>query len=271
MRVDLLDMANAIARTKVEVAAINAPDGDHSRLGIALDAIVHTTEQATSDILGAAEHVQEVAWTLREAGSEDAVCDELDRMATRIYTACSFQDITAQRTARIIHTLRYLEERLAAMMAIWGDELGAMRAQSDEAGDPAEELCQGDVDRFIDMESPVAAAAAPKPELPDVQSLDDEFLFLEGPQEEDAASTVAFLDMAADPEPAAAEMSVDPAPSESGEDETAMEDAEEIAGPAQAIAEPPVDDEEWPEGTDIETAFAEIDEMTPEQKAVLFS
>ncbi len=70
LRGDVMDMAHAIARTKAEIAAINAPDHDQSRLGgasAALDAIVLSTERATSDILGAAEQVQEAAWTLRES------------------------------------------------------------------------------------------------------------------------------------------------------------------------------------------------------------
>ncbi|MFD0938427.1 hypothetical protein ACFQ12_25005, partial [Methylobacterium trifolii] len=123
LRGDLLDMANAISRTKAEIAALSTPDQDQTRLGLAseaLDAIVRATERATSDILGAAEAVQETAWTLREQGIAPSVCDDLDRHATQIYTACSFQDLTAQRTGRIVHTLRYLEERLSAMIGIWG-------------------------------------------------------------------------------------------------------------------------------------------------------
>ena len=132
-------------------------DQDHSRLGIAsvaLDAIVRATERATSDILGAAEEVQETAWTMRETGADATICDVLDRRATEIYTACSFQDLTAQRTARIIHTLRYLEERLAAMIAIWGGEVEAIPpAPGSTAATVAQDLDQSDVDRFIDMDS----------------------------------------------------------------------------------------------------------------------
>lgn len=265
VRVDLMDMANAIARTKVEVAAIHAPDGDHSRLGVALDAIVHTTERATSDILGAAEHVQEVAWTLREAGSDDAVCDELDRMATRIYTACSFQDITAQRTARIIHTLRYLEERLGAMMAVWGDELGDVPAQNLSAEVPEEELCQSDVDRYIGMDGVPATASHPKPELPDAASLEDELLFVENSQDDDDMSVEAPVEDPTDPVSENAEAASEAATLD-------MADAEEISTlPSELLADATAEDEEWPVQTDIETAFADIDRLTPEEKSALFS
>jgi len=122
-RFDLMEMAKTISLTKSEIAAIRPADHAHSHLLAAsesLDAIARTTERATSDILEAAEHIQEAAWTLREAGAEAAVCDDLDRRATDIYTACSFQDLTAQRMAKIVQTLRYLEDRINAMIELWG-------------------------------------------------------------------------------------------------------------------------------------------------------
>ncbi len=57
---------------------------------------------ATSDILGAAEKIQEFAWTLREQGVDNDSCDALDMEATNIYMACSFQDLTgANASARL--------------------------------------------------------------------------------------------------------------------------------------------------------------------------
>lgn len=165
LRGDLVEMAEAIRRTKAEITAITTPDLGETRLALAsqaLDAVVRATEQATSDILGAAEAVQEAAWTLRERHGEAQLCEALDRHATAIYTACSFQDLTAQRIARIIYTLRYLEDRIAAMIAIWGNE--AERVPSLEipgsARPTAEELCQLDVDRYIAMGVPAVTAAA---------------------------------------------------------------------------------------------------------------
>jgi len=122
IRIDLIEMANAIERTKSEIAAIK-PDGEGSgKIGDAtseLDSIVEATERATSDILAAAERVQEIAWTLREQGIDPAVCDLLDQYATEIYTACSFQDLTGQRTRKVVEVLHFLEERLDAMTRIW--------------------------------------------------------------------------------------------------------------------------------------------------------
>jgi hypothetical protein len=124
VRFDLLEMAKAIAQTKSEIAAIK-PEGEAK--GTLLEAteelgsIVRTTEQATSAILAAAERVQEIAWTLRERGTDNEACDALDQRATDIYSACSFQDLTGQRTRKVVEVMRFLEERINAMIEIWGD------------------------------------------------------------------------------------------------------------------------------------------------------
>jgi len=134
IRFDLVEMSKAISRTKAEIASIK-PDADHhGKFGEAseeLDSVVQATESATSDILACAERIQEMAWTLREQGVESEVCDLLDANATEVYTACSFQDITGQRTRKVIHVLRYLEDRINAMIGIWGLD-GAMAAEAAE-------------------------------------------------------------------------------------------------------------------------------------------
>src|SRR5690242_9844045 len=134
IRFDLVEMSKAISRTKAEIASIK-PDADHhGKFGEAseeLDSVVQATESATSDILACAERIQEMAWTLREQGVESEVCDLLDANATEVYTACSFQDITGQRTRKVIQVLRYLEERINAMIGIWGLD-GAMAAEAAE-------------------------------------------------------------------------------------------------------------------------------------------
>lgn len=134
IRFDLVEMAKAIARTKVEIAAIKPDIEQAGKFGEAteeLDSIVSTTEAATSDILAAAEQIQEVAWTLREQGLDPEVCDLLDAKATAVYTACSFQDLTGQRTRKVIQVLRYLEGRINAMIDIWGLD-SAMAAEANE-------------------------------------------------------------------------------------------------------------------------------------------
>jgi chemotaxis protein CheZ len=164
IRFDLVEMAKAIARTKTEIAAIK-PDADHhGKFGEAseeLDSVVQATEAATSEILACAEHIQEMAWILREQGIDGAVCDLLDAKATEVYTACSFQDLTGQRTRKVIGVLRYLEDRINAMIKIWGLD-GAMSAEAAETravesgkallngpAKPGDGLDQADVDMVM--------------------------------------------------------------------------------------------------------------------------
>jgi chemotaxis protein CheZ len=134
VRNGLLEMAKVIARTKAEIAAIK-PDFAPGRLGEAseeLDTIVRATESATSDILAAAEQIQEVAWTLREQGHKAETCELLDAQATEIYSACSFQDLTGQRIRKVIGALHYVESRINAMLETWGVGPSA----TDAAGPP---------------------------------------------------------------------------------------------------------------------------------------
>ncbi len=121
IRRDLLDLAQRIAETHTEVAAIGLQDHDPKHVDVVsgeLDAIVRSTELATSEILESAEQIQEIAWTMREGGLAVETCDALDARATNIYLACSFQDLTAQRTTKVIETMRYLENRINKMIGI---------------------------------------------------------------------------------------------------------------------------------------------------------
>jgi len=179
IRFDLVEMAKAIARTKAEIAAIKPDAAHHGKFGEAteeLDSIVQATETATSDILAAAEQIQEIAWTMREQGLDAAVCDLIDSKATDVYTACSFQDLTGQRTRKVIQVMHYLEGRINAMIGIWGLD-GAMAAEAAESerahsGEaallngpalPGHGLDQADVDVVM---GPAEAAIPAKPVEP---------------------------------------------------------------------------------------------------------
>jgi len=125
IRLDIADMHEAIERTKAEIANIKQEGDESNRFVDAsheLDAIVTQTEGATQSILEAAEQIQEKAWVLRENGADDATCDDIDAKATEIFMACSFQDLTGQRTNKVVQVLRYLESRINLMINIWGIE-----------------------------------------------------------------------------------------------------------------------------------------------------
>jgi chemotaxis regulatin CheY-phosphate phosphatase CheZ len=123
LQAQILEMARAIAQTERDIRAIQ-PDGaatsQYTSASNELSAVVDTTETATSSILSAAEKVQEYAWTMRErSGNEDA-CDLLDSCATEIYTACSFQDVTAQRIRKVVETLGFIDGRIKSILEATG-------------------------------------------------------------------------------------------------------------------------------------------------------
>jgi chemotaxis protein CheZ len=193
---DLLEMSEAIERTRAEIAAIK-PTDQLNAASSELDDIVAATEKATSSILGAAEEVQEVGWIMREKGAEPSLCDVLDARATEIYTTCSFQDLTGQRTEKVVKVLRFIEQRIDAMIELWGaDDAGfkvSALLQPAELPDLFDEqprqgggLAQREVDAMLAPSLNGGPAAAPegldsddsKPaELPDLSPLDKAALF----------------------------------------------------------------------------------------------
>ncbi len=188
VRRELQDMQAAILQTRAEISQLRPADGDNNRIMMAteeLDAIVTATERATSDILGAAERTQELVGKLRAGGAHPGLCDEIDAAQIDIFTACSFQDITGQRTNKVVNVLRYLENRVHALIAMWaeGPQAAARFSPTDERPDahlmngPAREgegVGQDDVDRLlngdfgaaeVDEAEPPAPAPAPAPKL----------------------------------------------------------------------------------------------------------
>jgi hypothetical protein len=144
IRLDVAEMRDAIERTKSEIAQLKHDSGEVSRVERAtseLDSIVTQTEAATTEILGAAEKLQEIAFVLRDARVEAEACDAIDQLIMQIYTACSFQDLTGQRTQKVVHVLRFLESRINSMIEIWGlddeqpDRESAMPVRVDERPD----------------------------------------------------------------------------------------------------------------------------------------
>jgi chemotaxis regulatin CheY-phosphate phosphatase CheZ len=123
LREELREMSAYINQTRKEIAALRPADAAANRIMAAtgeLDAIVSATERATSDILNGAERIQELAAKLPRTGEVGPIADEIIAQVTEVLTACSFQDITGQRTTKVVNTLRYIEQRVNSMIEIWG-------------------------------------------------------------------------------------------------------------------------------------------------------
>ena len=102
-----------------------------------LDAIVADVEAATNTILGAAEIIAEKASKLDEP--------EITEQVIKIFEASSFQDLTGQRTSKVINTLKFIEKRIHYLvLAFYGEEMVAKnqtRSQSEK--NPEDGLLEG--------------------------------------------------------------------------------------------------------------------------------
>ena len=85
--------------------------------------MVESAERATEQILGAAEDIEDAANTLSASlkrDQEKSLALDIQDNVLRIFEACNFQDLTGQRIAKVLTTLKFVEERIAHMIEIWG-------------------------------------------------------------------------------------------------------------------------------------------------------
>ncbi|GLR79604.1 protein phosphatase CheZ [Azospirillum oryzae] len=178
LRRELMEMAASIEQARREVAALRPPDGSGDKILSAtneLDAIVISTERASFEILNAAERLMDLSGKLRASGADPAMCGEIDTQVNDIFTACSFQDLTGQRTSKVVNALRYIEQRVMAMISIWGEDglagIIVKEEQTDSRPDAhllngpqldGHGVSQADVDSMFDSPAP-APAPAPTP------------------------------------------------------------------------------------------------------------
>jgi chemotaxis protein CheZ len=162
--VSLLSEVEALGRTistaKAEIAALRVDDITVSHIPFAtdeLDAIVAHTAAATNAILTSCEILDAVG-----AAASGEVAAQLTDATTRIYEACSFQDITGQRITKVVTTLKAIEEKVASIIAAFGERADpvdrALAAQAVPTGAasllngpqlPTAAMDQSDIDRLL--------------------------------------------------------------------------------------------------------------------------
>ena len=115
----------ALRRSRDEIAALGghgALPPDISRASRELAAIVSGTEQATQQVLQAAEDIDQTANTLAVAlkgGYEKGLADDIRDRVVQIFEACNFQDLTGQRVGKVVEILAFLEGHVGRLMEIW--------------------------------------------------------------------------------------------------------------------------------------------------------
>lgn len=159
-----------LQRVRQEIAAIDRPaDQDHGfeNMGDQMDAIVQATEAATNTIIEAMESTDETNRKLREGITDPdqvMLLDQINTNVNKVFEACAFQDITGQRVNRVVRSITYVEERVNALIALFGEEQisevevvvpPGQKKSADEAlvtGPHAEGigLSQDDIDKLFD-------------------------------------------------------------------------------------------------------------------------
>lgn len=126
LKVELDLIHDAIDRTKREIAVLHGKSFDGQEMAKVngeLGAVVGGTEQATQQILEAAEAIDQAASALSKVNSPEQqkiLCEEIQERIISIYEACNFQDLTGQRISKVMTTMKFIETHINVMMEIWG-------------------------------------------------------------------------------------------------------------------------------------------------------
>lgn len=117
---DIKDLAEIIRKTRAELAQARPADISQKFIPTAtdeLDEVVEETAKATDTIMDTCDTLN--AMELPEP-YKTLVFEEV----TKIYEACSFQDITGQRIRKVVRTLKDIELKIASIMEAIGAHEG---------------------------------------------------------------------------------------------------------------------------------------------------
>src|ERR1700759_817019 len=126
LKVELDLIYDAINRTKREIAVLHGKSfsgEEMAKVNGELGAVVGGTEEATQQILEAAEAIDQSASALMKVNSPDQqklLSEEIQERVVSIFEACNFQDLTGQRIKKVMTTMKFIENHITVMMDIWG-------------------------------------------------------------------------------------------------------------------------------------------------------
>jgi chemotaxis protein CheZ len=152
------ELGRMIASAKSEIAALKVDDINDHDIPFAtdeLDAIVEHTAHATNAILESCEMLDEVSATVSGKAAE-----KLQAATTKIYEACSFQDITGQRITKVVTTLKTIEGKVAQIVGTFGPGVTVAASPADRVATtdadllngpqlPAHAMDQSDIDKLL--------------------------------------------------------------------------------------------------------------------------
>jgi len=152
---EVAELGQTIANARAEIAALEVDDITASHIPSAtdeLDAIVSHTAAATDSILEVCETLDNMAGKL-DADASGVLQDA----TTRIYEACSFQDITGQRITKVVATLKAIDAKVGHIIATFDKREGRAAPKPLPAEEsllngpqlPANAMDQSDIDKLL--------------------------------------------------------------------------------------------------------------------------
>lgn len=120
-----------------------------------LEAVLGATEEATGTIMDSCEAIQ-----AKLDGMDASLAAAVEEEVTKIFEACSFQDITGQRISKVVKAIREIDEKVEHMMSVIGGGRSAPAATDEKAvgGDegllngpqlPENAVSQEDIDKIL--------------------------------------------------------------------------------------------------------------------------
>ncbi len=126
-------------------------------VGVELDAVVKTTEDAANRILDDSEqiaklmHEDAIDWNDKTA--RQGLFQNVQKKTDDILTACAFQDLTGQRIGKTLENIRKAEAELSEMLKRMGVDVDLMKVDAQAAAlpdlDPHKLSNQDDIDALF--------------------------------------------------------------------------------------------------------------------------
>jgi len=150
LKQELLGLFKYLKRVREEIAAINRPSDQElhfDSMSDQLDAIVKATEEAPDTIMGCMEKNDDIVMELKKTITDPEQVKQLDQISANgadVFEACSFQDITGQRITKVVKSVTYVEDRVNALISVWGkDEIDRIEVKPTVEKTEDEKLLKG--------------------------------------------------------------------------------------------------------------------------------
>ncbi len=125
---DIKELADYITVARDEIKSLKPNEINSVYLPVAHDelgAVVGATEHATLSIFEAVESIQDLVPRM----DPDMAATVADAV-TRVYEACSFQDITGQRVSKVVKALQRIEVKVTDLLKTFGEDPGTRTAKN---------------------------------------------------------------------------------------------------------------------------------------------